>query len=211
MTDIKIKVCGMRDESNLKALLPLKPDYVGFIFYPKSPRYVGVRFPREIPALVTDAKKVGVFVNADFDDARDFIIRCKLDAVQLHGNEAPGECWLHRSLGLTVIKAFSVDDSFDFKVLEPYKDAVDYFLFDTKTPQHGGSGKKFNWDILKGYDNSKPIFLSGGIDVDDVVAIKSLKNIDIHAVDINSRFEISPAMKDIEKLGYFFEAMRREI
>jgi len=96
-------------------------------------------------------------------------------------------------------------------VLEPYKDAVDYFLFDTKTPQHGGSGKKFNWDILKGYDNSKPIFLSGGIDVDDVVAIKSLKNIDIHAVDINSRFEISPAIKDIEKLGYFFEAMRREI
>lgn len=198
----------MRDEANLKALLPLKPDYVGFIFYAKSPRYVGIRFPREIPALVTEAKKVGVFVNDDFDDARDFIIRCKLDAVQLHGKETPGECWLHKSLGLTVIKAFSVDESFDFNVLEPYKDAVDYYLFDTKTAQHGGSGQKFNWDILQGYNNSKPIFLSGGIDVDDVAAIKSLKGLDIHAVDINSRFETAPAMKDIEKLSSFFKAMR---
>ncbi|MFT3740607.1 MAG: phosphoribosylanthranilate isomerase [Breznakibacter sp.] len=139
---------------------------------------------------------------------RDFVIRCRLDAVQLHGSEPPGECWLHRNLGLTVIKAFCIDEKFDFKTLEPYKDAVDYYLFDTKTPQHGGSGKKFNWDILHGYDNSKPIFLSGGIGPDDAAGIKKLGGLNIHAVDINSRFETAPAVKDIGLLKTFFQNIR---
>jgi phosphoribosylanthranilate isomerase len=208
MEHLKIKVCGMREAENISQLMHLMPDYVGFIFYPKSPRYVGIRFPRETAFLASDAKKVGVFVDADFDDVRDFTIRCQLDVLQLHGNEQPGECWLHRNLGLTVIKAFSVDESFDFKSLEPYKDAVDYYLFDTKTPQHGGSGQKFNWDILQQYDNSKPIFLSGGIGPNDAEEIKKLKGLNIHAIDINSKFETAPAMKDIGLLRTFFEEMR---
>lgn len=198
----------MRDAENIRDLLALQPDYVGFIFHPSSPRYVGADFSTDVSALVTTAKKVGVFVDFDFDDMREIIHHHKLDAVQLHGNETPGECWLHRSLGLTVIKAFAIDEAFDFDTLVPYQDAVDYFLFDTKTPKHGGSGVKFNWDILKNYNNAKPIFLSGGIDVDDVPAIKALGHLNIHAVDINSRFEISPGMKDVKKLQSFFSAMR---
>lgn len=206
---MKIKVCGMRDADNIRQLLALNPDYVGFIFYPPSLRYVGGDFPVEVSALVTGAKKVGVFVDADFDDMREIIFHHKLDAVQLHGKETPGECWLHRSLGLTVIKAFAIDEQFDFSVLEPYVDAVDYFLFDTKTPQHGGSGVKFNWDILKNYNNAKPVFLSGGIGEDDVAAIRALTHLDIHAVDVNSRFEVSPGVKDVDKLKRFFDQIKQ--
>jgi phosphoribosylanthranilate isomerase len=206
---MKIKVCGMRDANNIKELITLEPDYVGFIFHPASPRYVGADFSTEVTALVTKAKKVGVFVDCDFDDMREIIHHHKLDAVQLHGNETPGECWLHRSLGLTVIKAFPIDASFDFTTLEPYQEAVDYFLFDTKTPKHGGSGQKFDWEILKRYNNAKPIFLSGGIDVDDVTAIKALTHLNIHAVDVNSRFEKTPAVKDIEKLKRFMIELKQ--
>ena len=206
-----IKVCGMRDADNIRNLLTLKPDYVGFIFHPASSRFVGADFSTENTALVKDAKKVGVFVDYNFDDMRDIIHHHKLDAVQLHGSETPGECWLHRSLGLIVIKAFQVDESFDFASLKPYADAVDFYLFDTKSPTHGGSGKKFNWDILNKYDNHKPIFLSGGIDVDDVEAIKSLSHVNIHAVDINSRFEIAPALKDIEKVKSFVDQIRNKM
>lgn len=199
----------MRDANNIKELITLEPDYVGFIFHPSSPRYVGADFSTEVTALVTKAKKVGVFVDCDFDDMREIIHHHKLDAVQLHGNETPGECWLHRSLGLTVIKAFPIDASFDFATLEPYQEAVDYFLFDTKTSKHGGSGQKFDWEILKRYNNAKPIFLSGGIDVDDVTAIKALKHLNIHAVDVNSRFEKTPAVKDIEKLKRFIIELKQ--
>lgn len=199
----------MRDANNIKELITLEPDYVGFIFHPSSPRYVGADFSTEVTALVTKAKKVGVFVDCDFDDMREIIHHHKLDAVQLHGNETPGECWLHRSLGLTVIKAFPIDASFDFTTLEPYQEAVDYFLFDTKTPKHGGSGQKFDWEILKRYNNAKPIFLSGGIDVDDVTDIKALTHLNIHAVDVNSRFEKTPAVKDIEKLKRFMIELKQ--
>lgn len=181
----------MKYWGNIQEVAKLQPDYLGFIFYEKSPRF----FNGEIPILHKSTQKVGVFVNAFLDDIQNKIHHYNLQIVQLHGEETPEFCKLFQHLDIKVIKAFSVDDTFDFETLTLYENACDYFLFDTKGRYHGGNGTAFNWEILKKYPSKKPFFLSGGIGLEEISAIKQL-NLPIHAIDINSKFETKPGLKN---------------
>ena len=189
----------MRDTSNIQDLLELDLDYMGFIFFEKSARNAeGIVSEDILQAFPSTTKKVGVFVNA----SKEFILaqhaKYNFQALQLHGSESPEFCASFPDL--EIIKAFGVDDGFDFKKLEPYKDLVDYFLFDTKTPLHGGSGLVFNWQKLKEYDQSKPFFLSGGLSADNIKEVLQYQDMNIHAVDVNSKFELEPGLKNIKLL-----------
>ncbi len=211
MISPKIKVCGMRDAENIRELVKLTPDYIGFIFYEKSPRYVGRKIPAEIlDAIPENIKKVGVFVNATEREMKNMITQNSLNVVQLHGNESPEMCQIIRMAGVQVIKAFPVDENFDFHSIRRYRENCDFYLFDTKTPQYGGSGKQFDWTLLDKHDFTKPVFLSGGIGLEDAEKIINLSNKDIKVVDINSRFELEPGVKDIEKVKKFIDIIRKK-
>ncbi len=205
---MKIKVCGMRYKDNIEQVAELKPDYLGFIFYALSNRYVTDQF--EFPALPPEIKKTGVFVNADADDIIDKINKYDLDCIQLHGNEPPYFCRQMKRI-TCIIKAFGIDEHFDFKKLEDYKETCDYFLFDTKTAEHGGSGKQFDWKLLKKYTMEVPFFISGGLDLPAVLEIeKHVREYPLlHAIDVNSRFETSPGVKDVEKLRELFNHIKK--
>ena len=189
----------MRDAENIAAVGSLRPQYMGFIFYSKSPRFVGDSFdiPANLPASI---KRVGVFVN----EANAVIINrsnaLKLGLVQLHGNESPAQCDELKATGLGVIKVFSIDDDFNFELTKPYREVVDYFLFDTKGKYYGGNAKAFNWEILGKYDQEVPFFLSGGLSPDNVNTLGDIQKMNLHALDLNSGVEISPGLKDIEKI-----------
>lgn len=199
MSAIRLKVCGMRDANNIGALMEIRPDYMGFIFYPKSPRFVGSDFhlPDDFPAEV---KKVGVFVNATNEEMLLSVKRFALDYLQLHGNEPAEQCKELKEQGIKLIKVFSVDDEVDFTITHPYQNLVDFFLFDTKGKYYGGNARTFDWNVLKKYDQQVPFFLSGGISPYNVSGIKELMDMNLHAIDINSGVEVSPGMKDIEKI-----------
>lgn len=197
---MKIKVCGMRDPENLKKLIQLQPDYIGFIFYEGSKRYVGNIEEEALLSVPADIKKTGVFVNSELGEIRYKIQKYNLNAVQLHGSEDAAFCKGLKGEGVEVIKAFGVDDSFEFSSLNAYTDSVDYFLFDTKTSQHGGSGKVFEWDLLKKYDLTIPYFLSGGLSVENLEEVSHLNDQKLYAIDINSRFETEPGLKDLVKV-----------
>ncbi|MCG8579981.1 MAG: phosphoribosylanthranilate isomerase [Bacteroidales bacterium] len=203
----EIKVCGMRDSSNINELIKLKPDYVGFIFYEKSPRYIEHKPVVEFSAKT---KKVGVFVNASERIINEKRIHFGLDIIQLHGDESPELCFLLKQSGARVMKVFRVDEGFDFQQTRRYQDYCDYFLFDTQTKAFGGSGKKFNWRLLKNYNNARPVFLSGGIGPDDVNEILEIKDLNLKAIDVNSKFEIKPALKDINLLSVFIDELRKK-
>ncbi|MCL9807110.1 phosphoribosylanthranilate isomerase [Flavobacterium amniphilum] len=189
---MKIKICGMKYEENIQEVAELQPDYMGFIFYEKSPRY----FKGYIPTLPKTTQKVGVFVDAYLDDVLDKVRRYNLQYVQLHGNETPAFCKAFKQTDAKVIKVFPVDDDFTFDTIKPYETVCDYFLFDTKGKYHGGNGATFNWHILNGYPSEKPFFLSGGIGLDEIPSIQKL-NLPIHAIDVNSKFEIEPGIKNV--------------
>ncbi len=197
----------MRDSSNINELLKLKPDYVGFIFYEKSPRYIEQKPDADFS---TSTKKVGVFVNASERTINEKRIHFGLDIIQLHGDESPELCFLLKQSGAQVMKVFRVDDDFDFQQTRCYQDYCDYFLFDTQTKAFGGSGKKFNWQLLKKYNNARPVFLSGGIGPDDVNEIKKIKGLNLKAIDVNSQFETEPALKDIQLLSQFINELRKQ-
>ncbi|MEW5677012.1 phosphoribosylanthranilate isomerase [Flavobacterium enshiense] len=192
---MKLKICGMKHPTNIQEVAALQPDYLGFIFYEKSPRF----FNGELPILPKSTQKVGVFVDAYLDDILGKIRQFNLQIIQLHGNETSEFCKLFQLIDIKIIKAFSVDDSFDFKALTAYEPVCDYFLFDTKGKHHGGNGTAFNWDILKNYPSQKPFFLSGGIGLEAINKIKQL-NLPIHALDVNSKFEIEPGLKNTQLL-----------
>jgi phosphoribosylanthranilate isomerase len=206
---MKIKVCGMRDIDNAFELAQLPIDYMGFIFYDKSPRFINNRIDTKIIDLLDKRKikKVGVFVNAILKDAIFLAEKNKLDVIQCHGDERPEYCNTLKDKGYKVFKAFRIDNGFDFSLLEKYENCCDYFLFDTSTKDFGGSGKKFDWDILNKYKNNKLIILSGGIGPGDEEATKQLR-LNIYAVDLNSRFEIAPGVKDVVKIGVFIENIK---
>jgi phosphoribosylanthranilate isomerase len=172
---------------------------MGFIFYDKTPRYVGVDFiiPEGFPGTT---RRVGVFVNAPTQAIVSKVNEFKLDLVQLHGHETVSQCRELRQHGVGVIKVFSVDENMDFTVTKPYKDAVDYFLFDTKGKFYGGNARTFDWSVLARYDQAVPFFLSGGIGPENVEAIRALKGLNIQAIDVNSGVEIRPAFKDVTKI-----------
>ena len=207
---LKIKVCGMRDSENIRKLIRLKPDFIGFILYPESKRFVGedYKFDVEMPESI---HRVGVFVNALLGDVIHWVNRLGLDYVQLHGDEPVAYCSELTDMNIHVIKAFGIHENFNFDSILPYYPYCKYILFDTKSSAHGGTGKKFDWNILSGYNFEKPLFLSGGIGPEDIQVIQLLKKkIPIYAVDINSRFEISPGLKDIKMLKPFFSTIRNK-
>ena len=201
MKDLKIKVCGMRSPSNVKALEELSIDYMGFIFYEKSKR----NLTNYVETKNKNLQRVGVFVNETFEIIRDKILDFKLDAIQLHGDENPDFCKAIQTLYVDVIKVFSVDKDFDFELTKPYTSSCDYFLFDTKGKERGGNGVVFDWKILEKYTGLKPFFLSGGIGPDSIQAIKNLNHDNLYALDLNSKFEDQPALKNIEKLKTFID------
>jgi phosphoribosylanthranilate isomerase len=215
-----IKVCGMREPSNIAKLQELEVDWMGMIFFEKSSRNVEqpICIKKEIP-------RVGVFVNEGIDFIFKKITDYQLDLVQLHGDESVDFCekiketsrsesrdhskdGLIVSLPKKIIKVFSVGNDFDFSILKPYEAVVDYFLFDTKGKSRGGNGVAFNWDILKKYNSEVPFLLSGGINSDSVEAIKNFQHPKMIGIDINSRFENEPALKDIQKIKTFIHELR---
>lgn len=202
---MKIKVCGMRDLGNIQQLLDrVTPDWMGLIFYEKSPRFVSESLAEKIK--VFPVNKVGVFVNESSERMLEFVTAFGLHSLQLHGQEPVSQVReLRENTELEIFKVFSVSDQVDWKKLEDYEPWVDYFLFDTFAVGYGGSGKAFNWQILLDYPLQKPFLLSGGIglgEIDSVIELGS--RIDKMAgVDVNSRFEFSPANKNIEALKQF--------
>lgn len=199
-----IKVCGMKHAENMQQLSKLDVDYIGMIFYAKSPRFLDKVIDCKLP---TNIKKVGVFVNADKDYMQNTIATHQLDMVQLHGNESPALC-KELSPIVSVIKAFSIAAINDLEATNSYIDVCDTFLFDTKTPQYGGSGYKFDWTMLDHYTGNKPFLLSGGISEDDAEAIKKINHPAFIGIDLNSRFEIEAGLKDINKLEKFINEIQ---
>jgi len=205
--NVLIKVCGMREPDNIREILTLDPDFLGLIFYPKSSRYVtsptiinNIRFGQ-------NTKKTGVFVNATEDEIMQKVKLYELQAVQLHGEESVVLCRSLRNKGVLVLKAFQIYAAEDFEDTLLYNDQVDYFLFDTKTASYGGSGSKFDWSLLDAYHGNTPFFLSVGIGPDDVQAIQKINHPLFRGVDLNSRFEIAPAIKSYKLLQQFIKQL----
>ena len=199
-----IKICGMKYPDNILEVGSLLPDFLGFIFWEKSARY----FDGVIPELPKSIKKVGVFVNETAEVILAKVKKYDLQAIQLHGHESVEFCLnLKNELDskIEIIKVFSVDDDFDFEVLKSFETVCDYFLFDTKGKLPGGNGTTFDWKVLERYPSSKPFFLSGGIGIDEIEAVKEIAktNLPLYAIDVNSKFEIEPGLKNIEKLDSF--------
>lgn len=197
---MKVKVCGMKDETQINALSE-HADYIGFIFYEKSPRFVEGLLPN-----TNNVERVGVFVNEDLDKVIATVKFQGLTIVQLHGHEVPAYC-AEIQKHCEVIKAFGIDEHFDFSELNSYERVVSHFLFDTKTPEHGGSGKQYNWDILKKYTGETDFFLSGGINPDSLEEIKAFHHPKLIGIDLNSGFEINPANKNTNAITTFIHAL----
>ena len=210
MAAYKIKVCGMRDADNIKQLVKLKPDYIGFIFYPESKRYIGDNFNMKVlEKIPPKIKRVGVFVNDLIENVINMADTFGLDYVQLHGDEAPEYCCELQEMNVSVIKAFGMSEDFDFEKVMDYDTCCDYFLFDTMSIQHGGTGMKFNWNLIYNYDFPKPFFLSGGIGLEDIPEIHKIDQTYLYAIDINSKFEIEPGIKDINAISKFISMLKR--
>jgi len=203
---IGVKICGMRDMENIRMAASFLPDYMGFIFYAESPRFVGIDFkvPEDLPKSI---RRVGVFVNETTDNVIDRARHAGLDSIQLHGSESGEECSILKSAGFTVIKVFSIDKYFDFSVTKPYVSSVDYFLFDTKGKYYGGNANTFEWDILKRYDQEVPFFLSGGISPENVESVRPLRDMNLYALDVNSGVEEMPGVKSADKLESLFSRL----
>ncbi len=213
---LKIKVCGMKQPDNIRDVAVIQPDYLGFIFYPKSLR----NFDGAIPTIAESIKKTGVFVDAEIDFIIEKVEKYDFKAVQLHGSETANYCKeLKVRLSLLsakaikttdfveVFKVFGIKDSFNFDVLKNYESYVDYFLFDTKGKEKGGNGYTFDWQVLKAYKSNTPIILSGGIGPNELQKIEQILKTDlpIYALDLNSKFEIEPGLKDTLLLKEFLE------
>ena len=198
----------MREAENIREVEALGVDLMGFIFWPKSSRYIS-----EHPAyLPTQCKRVGVFVNEDTDTIKKIAEDYALDYIQLHGHEAPDFVRHLRSLcgdSIAIIKAFNIATAEDLEATKPYEGIVDYFLFDTKGKSVGGNGEKFDWSVLADYVGETPFLLSGGIGPDDAERVRTFNHPKCIGIDLNSRFELSPALKDIEKLKNFLEKVKR--
>jgi phosphoribosylanthranilate isomerase len=216
-----IKVCGLRDGENIRQVAELGVDWIGMIFWPKSPRNVTM-IPTHagiIPDRGTDigqfqAKRVGVFVDEMAQNIVTRVVNFKLDMVQLHGHESPTLIRnLRRTLdpdirpGIKFIKTISIGSRNDIAAYKDYEDCADYFLFDTKCAEVGGSGQQFDWSVLDAYDGPKPFLLSGGIGPDDAGRVRAFSHPRCVGIDLNSRFETAPAVKDIQKLKAFLDQL----
>lgn len=205
---MNVKVCGMRNAENIREVELLGIDLMGFIFWPKSSRYVSKR-PDYLP---TKCKRVGVFVDEEIDKVKQTAEAYALDVIQLHGHESPEYIRkLNEQLQILkcqFIKAFNISTQEDFKQTKPYEGIVDYFLFDAKGKSVGGNGIQFDWDTLRHYDGETPFLLSGGIGPDDAERVKAFRHPKCIGIDLNSRFETAPGLKDINQLKTFFYQIR---
>ncbi|OXA79468.1 N-(5'-phosphoribosyl)anthranilate isomerase [Flavobacterium branchiophilum NBRC 15030 = ATCC 35035] len=195
----------MKYPDNILEVGSLLPDYMGFIFWEKSARY----FDGQMPDLPQSIKKTGVFVNTNKEEIEATVTKYDLQAIQLHGHESEAFCHdLKNTLAknIEIIKVFSVDDAFDFQQLEDFETVCDYFLFDTKGKLPGGNGTTFDWKVLEKYPSEKPFFLSGGIGLDEMNLVNEIlkTNLPIHAIDVNSKFEVAAGLKDKELLQKIF-------
>lgn len=208
---MNIKVCGITEMKQLQQLDGLDIDFAGLIFYPESPRYVGDKLnKKEVKKADFDLKKAGVFVNPEMIDVLDAIDDYGLEVVQLHGDESPEMCE-DLSSEVEVIKAFRITGNEDIdKLVAPYDAVCDYYLFDTGglKESFGGTGQQFDWNILSKAKIEKPFFLSGGIGVEDAAKVKAFKHPDLFGVDINSKFESAPGVKDMKLILQFKQAMK---
>ena len=200
-----VKVCGMRNAENISQLSQLEVDWIGFIFYEKSPRYVGNEHTKTENGSL---KRIGVFVNATYEQLAETATAHQLDYLQLHGDESPEFCHALREKGFSLIKAFSVSTVADLDKTSDYENCTDFFLFDTKCAGYGGSGVQFDWSILASYQGKTPFLLSGGIHPESVEAIKSLEHPQFAGIDLNSGFEVEPGLKDVDKLEEFLSKIQ---
>lgn len=209
MKELKIKVCGMKDSLNIAEVAGLMPDYMGFILYEQSPRYVS---PEKAEALANGVpasiRRTGVLVNMPFEDASKIAHSGIFDILQLHGNESPDYC-KRLSRNIEIIKAFRISDRLP-ENLKDYQPYCRMFLFDTAGKDFGGTGKKFDHSILASYALNTEYILGGGISADDSGYLKSFRNDKMAGVDLNSRFEISPGIKNVSLLKEFIEKLRNE-
>ncbi|MEG0647781.1 MAG: phosphoribosylanthranilate isomerase [Bacteroides sp.] len=200
-----IKVCGMREAENIRAVEALGIDMMGFIFYPKSPRFVD-----ELPCyLPSQAHRVGVFVNEEKQTVQTYADRYDLNYIQLHGQESPEYCKSLKANGAKLIKVFSIARSKDLQGIEAYDGICDYVLFDTKCEQYGGSGEQFDWEVLKDYRGITPFLLSGGIHAFSAPALNVFQHPLLAGFDINSRFELRPGLKDVARIKAFLTDLNR--
>jgi phosphoribosylanthranilate isomerase len=208
---MNLKVCGLTSKKQLQQLEGLNIAFAGFIFQKDSPRYAGDKLADEdLTGMDLDIKKVGVFVDEEYEDIMEMVEKFELDMVQLHGNETPALC-KELSEDTEVIKVFKIDDTVESidKLVAPYDDVCDYYLFDTASKEvAGGTGKKFDWKKLKDSKIEKPFFLSGGISPDDAVLVKSFKHPDFFGVDVNSLFEKEPGVKDMALVLKFVKDLK---
>jgi phosphoribosylanthranilate isomerase len=204
---MRVKVCGMTQLTQVDQLEKLGATFAGFIFYPRSPRYVLRYMTTTQLKKENNINKVGVFVNAGAEEVLQMVDECRLHMVQLHGDETPKYCEKISDY-VSVVKAFRLSDNDSIEwMVKPYMDVCDMFLFDTMGVGYGGTGKKFDWTLLNNQNIGKPFFLSGGIEPNDEAALKEFSKTDaakgLFAIDINSQFESSPGVKDLDKVGKF--------
>jgi phosphoribosylanthranilate isomerase len=209
---MRVKVCGMTQMEQVEQLPGLGATFAGFIFYPKSPRYVFRHLTTTDLRRENNINKVGVFVNASVDEVLLMVDECRLHMVQLHGDETPRQCEKIADY-VSVVKAFRVSENDNIEwMIRPYMEVCDMFMFDTMGAGYGGTGKKFNWSMLQDITVGKPFFLSGGIEPGDESSLLSFAQEPVgkalFAVDINSKFEISPGVKDMERVVAFIKGLQ---
>lgn len=208
-----IKVCGMREAENIREVAGLPVNWIGLIFYERSPRFAGWSPAGRLSAVADVAgrppvKKAGVFVNAPVERMMETAAAYRLDYLQLHGEESPDTCHALRKRGYSLIKAFPVATKEDLERTREYEGRVDYFLFDTRCESYGGSGRRFDWSILAEYEGETPFLLSGGIGPESAEAIRNFRHPRFAGIDLNSGFEIRPGLKDINKLTDFIQQIK---
>lgn len=206
-----IKVCGLKDPENISEVIKLNPDMMGFIFYKHSPRYVGELDAEIIQKIPQNIERVGVFVNESCEKMLEIAQQYHLTTVQLHGHETPEVCEQMRRHKLKVIKAFGIHDKEDLLGCQAFQRVCDYFLFDTKSKKYGGTGNSFRWELLREYSIPLPFLLSGGISPDCSERLRLFSHPQFWGIDLNSRFEVVPGVKDIQVLSEFFSAIRFDV
>lgn len=209
---MRIKVCGMTQIEQVDKLADLGVTFAGFIFYPKSPRYVFKHMTTTQIRKENNINKVGVFVNAPVEEVLHMVDECRLHMVQLHGDESPKYCERIADY-VSVVKAFRLSDNDSVQwMIKPFMDVCDMFMFDTMGAGYGGTGKKFDWNMLQGQTIGKPFFLSGGIEPGDEEKLKIFTTEPVakalFAIDINSKFELAPGIKDLDKVRLFADHLK---
>jgi phosphoribosylanthranilate isomerase len=198
----------MKDKDNILDVAGYQPDYMGFLFYKDSPRFVGAHFqiPNELDPSI---KRVGVFVNESSDRILGLSSQHRFDYIQLHGDETPDQCRFLKEKELGLIKVFGVDNKFDFECVKPFEPYVNFFLFDYKGALRGGNGVPFDWQVLQQFKSSIPFFLSGGINADNIEGIHGLTHPNLHAIDVNSGVEDSYGIKNKYKLEELLSKLKK--